>query len=149
MEKPTTMRPLDDVEKPGEKDYLNCVRCGLCMAVCPTYREHLTETAGPRGRVALARKSLEGQIELTPYLIEQMYSCMACMACGAICPVGIRPAELALSMRHVQEQQKPASWKQVLFDGLIPRPGRMEAATLPLRLYEKTLPGTRPRYGFN
>ena len=65
-----------------------------------------------------------------------MYGCFACMACNDICPVGIHPAELALSMRHVQEQIKPAGWKQTLFGGLIPHAGRMEAATLPLRLYQ-------------
>jgi len=91
------------IEKPAESSYLNCIRCGLCLAVCPTYREYLKETASPRGRVALARKGLDGQLELTPNLIEQMYGCFACMACNELCPVGIRPADLALSMRHVQE----------------------------------------------
>lgn len=124
------------IEKPGETAYLNCIRCGLCLAVCPTYREYLKETTSPRGRVALARKGLEGELELTPNLIEQMYGCFACMACNELCPVGIRPADLALSMRHVQEQRHPARWKQALFNGLIPRPGRMESATLPLRLYQ-------------
>ena len=65
-----------------------------------------------------------------------MYGCFACMACNEICPVGIKPAELTLSMRHVQEQQQPAGWKKTLFEGLIPHPGRMEWATLPLRLYQ-------------
>jgi glycolate oxidase iron-sulfur subunit len=124
------------IEKPVETDYLNCIRCGLCLAVCPTYREYLTETASPRGRVALARKGLEGDLELSPNLVEQMYGCFACMACNELCPVGIRPANLALSMRHVQEQRHPVSWKQVLFNGLIPHPWRMESATLPLRLYQ-------------
>ncbi len=124
------------IEKPDESSYLNCIRCGLCLAVCPTYREYLKETASPRGRVALARKGLDGQLELTPNLIEQMYGCFACMACNELCPVGIRPADLALSMRHVQEQLHPTLWKQPLFSGLIPRPGRMEAAVLPLRLYQ-------------
>ncbi len=61
------------LQKPSETEYLNCIRCGLCLAVCPTYREFLSETASPRGRVALARKGLEGELELSPNLAEQMY----------------------------------------------------------------------------
>lgn len=126
-----------ELKKPAEAAYHNCIRCGLCLAACPTYREYLKETGSPRGHVALARKAHEGELRLTDNLIEQMYACFACMACNDICPVGIRPADLALSMRHVQEQLRPAKWKQLLFKGLIARPGRMEAATWPLRLYEK------------
>ncbi len=132
----TSMTTLNDLEKPAEADYLNCIRCGLCLSVCPTYREYLNETSSPRGRVALARKGLEGQLELSPNLVEQMYSCFACMACNEVCPVGIRPADLTLAMRFVQEQRQPAGWKKTLFEGLIPHPNRMETATLPLRLYE-------------
>jgi len=40
-------------------------------------------------------------------------------------------------MRHVQEQIHPAKWKQWLFGGIISHAGRMEMATLPLRLYER------------
>ena len=78
-------------QDPTEEQYLNCIRCGLCLAVCPTYREYLSETASPRGRVALARKGLEGELELSPNLFEQMYACFDCLACNDICPVGIRP----------------------------------------------------------
>ncbi len=59
------------------------------------------------------------------------------MACNELCPVGIRPADLALSMRQIQEQLHPAGWKQTLFKGLIPHPGRMETATWPLRFYQR------------
>jgi len=86
--------------------------------------------------VALARKALEGRLKLSQNLMEQMYGCFACMACNDICPVGIRPAELALSMRNVQEQIQPAGWKGPLFGGLVSHTRRMEAATFPLRLYE-------------
>jgi glycolate oxidase iron-sulfur subunit len=125
-----------ELHRPSEDQYLNCIRCGLCLAVCPTYREHLSETASPRGRLALARKGLEGELELNPALYEQMYACFDCMACDEICPVGLRPADLALEMRDLQERRQPKRWKQTLFGGLIARPGRMEGATGPLRLYE-------------
>jgi len=128
---------LANLTQPSEEQYLNCIRCGLCLAVCPTYREYLSETASPRGRVALARKGLEGDLELSPNLFEQMYACFDCLACNEICPVGIRPADLALGMRVLQEERKPASWKQKLFGSLIPKPARMEAATWPLRQYER------------
>jgi len=122
---------------PKESEYHNCIRCGLCLAVCPTYREYLKETASPRGRVALTRKGLEGVLELSPNLIEQMYGCFACMACDDICSVGIKPADLALSMRHVDEKRKPKKWKHLIFKRFLAKADRLELATLPLRLYEK------------
>jgi glycolate oxidase iron-sulfur subunit len=126
-----------NLHKPSEDQYLNCIRCGLCLSVCPTYREYLSETASPRGRVALTRKGLQGELKIGPNLMEQMYSCFACMACNDACPVGIHPADLAMDMRQVQEQTHPAGWKQTLFGKIIPKPDRMELATMPLRIYEK------------
>ena len=135
--KPISVIQPENPRQPSESQYLNCIRCGLCLAVCPTYREYLSETASPRGRVALARKGLEGELILSPNLAGQMYACFDCLACNDICPVGIRPADLALEMRHVQEQIRPAAWKGTLFGWLIPKPARLEIATLPLRLYEQ------------
>ncbi len=126
----------ENPNQPSEEKYLNCIRCGLCLVVCPTYREYLTETSSPRGRVALARKGLEGDLELSPNLLEQMYACFDCMACNEICPVGIHPAELALDMRALYEKSHPKTWKKALFDTLLPRPARLELATWPLRLYQ-------------
>jgi glycolate oxidase iron-sulfur subunit len=122
---------------PSEEQYLNCIRCGLCLAVCPTYRESLTETASPRGRVALARKGLDRELELTPNLFEQMYACFNCLACNDICPVGIQPASLAVEMRRVEEQDQPKTWKKLTFAQFVARPERLEAFTWPLRLYER------------
>jgi glycolate oxidase iron-sulfur subunit len=61
---------------------------------------------------------------------------MACLACNEICPVGIKPADVALDMRYVAEQIKPTGWKEKLFGGLLPHPIRMEWGTLPLRMYQ-------------
>ena len=121
---------------PTEDQYLNCIRCGLCLSACPLYREDLSETATPRGHVALARKLLDGDIKSTPNFFEQMYRCFGCLACDEICPVGIKPSELAMEMRHLQEQIAPKRWKKLLFKGIIFKPGRLEKLTLPLRLYQ-------------
>ena len=114
----------------------NCIRCGLCLAVCPTYREYLTETASPRGRVTLVNKGLTGELDVTHNLAKQMYACFGCMACDEICPAGVRPSDLIMDVRQLHERRHPAAWKKLLFTGLVCKPGRMELATLPLRLYQ-------------
>jgi glycolate oxidase iron-sulfur subunit len=80
---------------------------------------------------------MEGQAVLTPNLTEQMYKCFACLACNTICPVGIKPADLALETRHVSEQIRPRWWKRPLFHGLFPDPKRLELGMLPLRWLER------------
>jgi glycolate oxidase iron-sulfur subunit len=129
---------INNLHKPYETEYLNCIRCGLCLSVCPTYREQLSEIASPRGRLALARKGLQGELDLTPNLLEQMYACFDCMACDAICPVGLQPARLAIQMRSFQESTHPRAWKKRLFGGLVHRPARLEATTWPLRVYQRS-----------
>ncbi len=131
------MASLTPSSRPSDDQYSNCIRCGLCLAVCPTYREDLSEIASPRGRVALARKGLERELDLSSNLIEQMYACFDCLACNVICPAGIRPADLAMDMRLMQEQIQPKTWKKAIFGNIVTRPERMELATLPLRLYEQ------------
>jgi glycolate oxidase iron-sulfur subunit len=133
----TQKKLLADLSVPREEDYLNCIRCGLCLSVCPLYRANLTETAGPRGHVALTRKVLDGDLEPSENLFENMYGCFGCLACNEICPVGIKPADLALAMRHVQEQLHASPWKRVLFNHVLSHPARLERVTWPLRLYQR------------
>jgi glycolate oxidase iron-sulfur subunit len=120
-----------------EDKYLNCTRCGLCLSVCPTYQENLSEIDSPRGRVALARKGLESELDLTPNLISQMYACLDCLACNQICPVGLHPADLAVEMRQVQEQINPSLWKKIVFKDLLTKQETVELAKWPLSLYRQ------------
>lgn len=66
-----------------------CVRCGLCLQACPTYRLTAMEGYGPRGRIATARSLLGDEAELSPVVAEYMDTCLGCRACEAVCPSGV------------------------------------------------------------
>src|SRR5208283_5535460 len=67
-----------------------CVRCGSCKALCPTYGEDATEGMSARGRVVLLKKFIEGELGPSEILDEKIFSCMLCGACNTLCPLGIR-----------------------------------------------------------
>ena len=129
----------DGFEGPTEEQVDYCIRCGLCLSVCPTYKDSLRETESPRGRVALVAKAIEGELELTQNFKDHMYRCLDCLACNDICPVGIRPADLCLEARHAIHQVTPTPpLKPILFRGIFPRTGLLEALTKPVALYDRT-----------
>ena len=71
-----------------------CMHCGLCLPTCPTYDETRMERNSPRGRIALMRGIVEGQLGVTPAFGEEMYFCLGCLACETACPAGVRYGEL-------------------------------------------------------
>jgi glycolate oxidase iron-sulfur subunit len=126
-------------EGPSQEDVNYCIRCGLCLSVCPTYKDSLRETESPRGRVALVAKATEGELDLTRNLKDHMYRCLACLACNDICPVGIRPADLCMEARYAIHQATPTPpLKPILFRGVFPRTGLLEMLTKPVALYDRT-----------
>jgi glycolate oxidase iron-sulfur subunit len=129
----------DGFEGPSQEDVNNCIRCGLCLSVCPTYKESLRETESPRGRVALVAKAIEGELELTRNFKDHMYRCLDCLACQDICPVGIRPGDICLEARYaIEEATGTPPLKPVLFRGIFPHTGRLELLTKPVALYERS-----------
>ncbi len=129
----------DGVEGPSQEDVNYCIRCGLCLSVCPTYKQSLRETESPRGRVALVAKAIEGELDLTRNFNDHMYRCLDCLACNEICPVGIRPADLCLEARYAIHQATPTPpLKPILFRGVFPRTGLLEALTKPVALYDRS-----------
>jgi glycolate oxidase iron-sulfur subunit len=80
---------------------LSCIRCGLCLSVCPTYQISFAEEESPRGRIALARALAEGALPVTPDLVEHSENCLLCEACTAICPAGVKMEPLGVAVREV------------------------------------------------
>ena len=68
-------------------DLLECVSCGLCLEVCPSYELLRDEGSGPRGRILLMDRLARGGRagEWTHHLDR----CVGCLACQARCPAGV------------------------------------------------------------
>ena len=68
---------------------LDCVHCGFCLDVCPTYAETGNEAESPRGRLYLMRAVEEGIRELDDSAVKHLSSCVGCRACETACPSGV------------------------------------------------------------
>src|SRR5579883_3203850 len=93
---------------------LACIRCGLCLSVCPTYQISFAEEEGPRGRIAMARSLAEGHVPLTAAIAQHLQTCLLCEACTAICPAGVRMEPLGTALREVMLRNRPHSWRERL-----------------------------------
>lgn len=126
--------------------YEACVRCGLCLPVCPTYLETLTETSGPRGRIALIKAVDEGEIDvLSPGFVHQMSECLDCRACEAACPSGVPYGAMLEEMRaRIETAAAPSrppakrAVRALLVDWLFARPERMRRAARLVRFAQQS-----------
>jgi glycolate oxidase iron-sulfur subunit len=118
---------------------INCMRCGMCLPHCPTYRETFRETASPRGRVALVRKFQEGELDISDRLIEYLSLCLDCQACATACPCGVNAGELVAEFRCEKKAGEGLSFmEELILRRLLPHPDRLEAVTAPLRFYQNS-----------
>ena len=102
---------------------LDCVHCGLCIEHCPTYRVSGRESASPRGRIYTMRALLEGRIEATPDLEEDLDSCLLCRACESACPSGVPYAAVATEIRA--RLRKRGFFRRLLMDRILIHPKRL------------------------
>lgn len=77
----------------------NCMKCGACMAVCPTYKATGDESMVARGRLSLIEAALEGDLGLSGELGDRISKCIGCLACVSACPSGIEIDEIFMAAR--------------------------------------------------
>jgi glycolate oxidase iron-sulfur subunit len=121
----------------GNKLYLDCIHCGLCLSSCPTYRVLGSEMDSPRGRIYLMRAFDEGRSPITESFIEHMFRCLDCRACETACPSGVHFGQMMEDMRAKIVDERQAPWlSRLILKHVFPYPGRFHLASRMLQLYQ-------------
>jgi glycolate oxidase iron-sulfur subunit len=105
----------------------------------------MTETSGPRGRISLIKAVGEGRLDvLSAGFVEQMWECLDCRACEAVCPSGVAYGQLVETARaQIRQAQAPAENARGRIGrralrALFARPELMRAAATLLRFAQRT-----------
>ena len=77
-----------------------CVKCGVCQAHCPVYREKRREGTVARGKIALAAALLDGGVGLEEQLQHDMSMCLLCGSCVTFCPNKVPTHEIVGAVRR-------------------------------------------------
>ena len=99
------MRDTDPETLRTELD--RCVKCGMCLPECPTYRLSGNEAESPRGRIALIEGLSQGRLPGDPAVAHRhLDRCLGCRRCERVCPSGVRYGEIIDAFR--QQTRGPA-----------------------------------------
>jgi glycolate oxidase iron-sulfur subunit len=90
-----------------------CVKCGLCLPHCPTYRLTRDEAESPRGRIALIQALASGALPPSERLDAHIASCLECRACEPACPSLVAVGTIMDQARARRTQALPA-WRRWL-----------------------------------
>lgn len=102
MQNNKTLREKEQILRISGVNPLKCMRCGKCLATCPSYEEMEYH---PHQFVYMVET---GDIE--PLLnSESLYKCLSCFACVERCPRGVEPAKLVEAIRLIKIRQKDAN----------------------------------------
>lgn len=108
-----------------------CVQCGLCLPVCPTYALDGNEAESPRGRIAIAAALAKGVAPVSDDLRTPLDHCLGCLSCERVCPAQVRFGELLVRTRALVG---PAPGRPRLLLAVIERPAWFKLARRLARL---------------
>ncbi|WP_084813783.1 (Fe-S)-binding protein [Desulfogranum japonicum] len=92
-----------------EQSINQCVRCGACQAHCPAYLQQRNEGAVARGKLAIARAMLQGEVQTGAHLTEDMSMCLLCGSCVIKCPNKVPTDKIVGAVRRELSRQSGVS----------------------------------------
>jgi glycolate oxidase iron-sulfur subunit len=121
-----------------------CLHCGLCLPVCPTYAETGLERHSPRGRIALLRAVALDELPMSATIAREMEYCLGCLACTSACPAGVHYAEIFEAARAetlrtgVLDTLFRRFLRAFVLRGLFLRPRALRALGAAMRAYQRS-----------
>jgi glycolate oxidase iron-sulfur subunit len=91
-----------------------CVKCGLCLAECPTYRLTADESESPRGRLALIEGLVHGRLAADRSLLHHLDSCLVCRRCERSCPSSVPYGAIMDAARAITRPDRGRTWRSLL-----------------------------------
>ena len=85
---------------------LKCMRCGFCIATCPSRIHYLLEAYSPRGRLSILNGLVYGDLTLTEEISNILNTCTLCALCYTTCPAGIETYEIFEKAREIIHKKK-------------------------------------------
>jgi glycolate oxidase iron-sulfur subunit len=130
------MKTMADIHKLAEMlkklddQLVNCMRCGMCQAVCPLFQQTGRETDVTRGKLALL-DGLASQILHDPKGVDEILNrCLLCGTCQSNCPSGVRVIDIFLEARAIMTGYFGLSpIKKTIFRGMLSNPKLFNALT--------------------
>jgi glycolate oxidase iron-sulfur subunit len=139
---PAALSAFDTHHPPSREIIDQCVHCGFCLPVCPTYVLWNEEMDSPRGRIYLMKLAADGKSDMNPQWVSHFDSCLGCMACMTACPSGVDYGKLIEATRAQIERNHHRSIAEKFYRRFIfstfTRPDRLRMLRLPLLAYQKT-----------
>jgi len=83
-----------------------CVKCGRCLAECPTYLATKREGLSARGKLALLEAEVSGEADLARRMKDLLSHCLQCGACAEGCASGVHADELIQAGRALAVQDR-------------------------------------------
>jgi glycolate oxidase iron-sulfur subunit len=128
---------------PPDEVLSQCIHCGMCLAVCPTYDLTKLERSSPRGRIKMITSVARGEIHISKIFSEEMNFCLDCQACETACPAGVKYGKLVESARVLIDEKFISSSfririKRFLLRNIIADKTNLKLFAKILRFYQKS-----------
>ncbi|UOA07839.1 (Fe-S)-binding protein [Methylobacter sp. S3L5C] len=123
-------------------DATECMRCGLCISLCPTYKLFRIEAETPRSRLRTIDKIINENTAVSDKELKHLNNCTQCRACETICPGKMAYGHLFDLAREQRCQtnalDRRGNFLTTIGFKLIEHKALLTAATVIIRLYQKT-----------